>query len=67
MSGQTMQTTEARVQGILADLADLQDGGGNLGVVVRQALADDPAATAADVRAIWAEATRDAEVEAARA
>jgi hypothetical protein len=31
-----------------------------LGVVVRQALADDPMATAQDVAAIWREATDDA-------
>lgn len=42
-------------------LSDLDDGTGDLGIVARQALRDDPDATAQDVRAIWCEASQQEE------
>jgi hypothetical protein len=50
---------------LLAELADLGDGTDTLGVVIDHALRDDPAVTAEDIRAIWAEATDDARIERA--
>lgn len=54
-----------RLLELCASLADLDDGTGTLAVIVRQALEDDPGATAQDVRAIVAEAIDDAEAERA--
>jgi hypothetical protein len=50
---------------ILSTLAGLDDGTGTLGVIVDQALADDPAITAAKVREIVCEAIADARADAA--
>jgi hypothetical protein len=44
-----------RYRELCAQLSSLDDGTGNLGTVVAQALMDDPAATADDIRAILAE------------
>lgn len=51
---------------LLAQLADLDKGDGTLGIVIDHALRDDPAVTADEIRAIWADATEDAAAEAAR-
>lgn len=59
-------TLAARRETLLAGLSKYDDGSGTLGAIVDQALADDPAATLADVRAIVVEAIKDAEIEAAR-
>lgn len=56
----------ARQADLLATLADLDDGTGTLGIVVDQALADDPAVTVASVREIVTAAIQDARAEAVR-
>lgn len=48
---------------MIARLADLDDGTGDLGVIVDQALADDPDATDADVREIILQARADWKAE----
>jgi hypothetical protein len=50
-----------RARQIVAELAvmGLDSPDGTLGVVVRQALIDDPAATAQDVADIWRQAAED--------
>jgi hypothetical protein len=64
MEATNMEKTRAHE--LTAELRDIDDGTGDLGVIVRQALADDPDATAADIRAIVAEARADAETERGR-
>jgi hypothetical protein len=51
---------------LLSSLADLDDGTGDLGVIVDQAIADDAQVLAADVREIVLAARRDAKVEEGR-
>jgi hypothetical protein len=51
---------------ILASLADLDDGTGDLGIIVDQALIDDAQVSAAHVREIVLASRRDATVEASR-
>lgn len=57
-----------RAKQIIGELAamGIHAADDTLGVVVRQALADDPQATAEDVAAIWREATDDAAVRGPR-
>jgi hypothetical protein len=57
---------EARVSDLLAALSDHDRGDGCLGIIVRQALADDPGATVEDVRAIVLQAEEDARIERER-
>jgi hypothetical protein len=59
-------TQTNRRSDILSALASLDDGTGTLGIIVDQALADDPAVTVDEVREIVREAKADAQVEAAR-
>jgi hypothetical protein len=54
-------TVPDRTADMCAALVDLDDGTGDLGVIVRQALADDPDATVQDIREIVAEAREEAE------
>lgn len=54
-----MDTTD-RIATLLSATADLDDGTGTLGIIVRQALIDDPAVTAAEVREIVETAIADA-------
>jgi predicted DNA repair protein MutK len=51
-----------RANDIIGDVAamGIHASDDTLGVVIRQALMDDPSATAQDVADIWAEATADA-------
>lgn len=49
----------------LATLGIADDGTGDLGIIVRQALTDDPRATAEDIAEIVREARADARAEAA--
>lgn len=63
--GATADATIRRLLSELDDLAGSRDDG-TLGIIVRQAVADDPDVTADDIRAIWADATADAETERLR-
>lgn len=54
---------EAKIRTLLAALADLNDGTGDLGQTIRDVLRDDPAATAEDIREVVEEAIRDAKRE----
>lgn len=54
---------EERAKDLVAELSAIDTGDGTLGIVIRQALADDPRATADNIREIWAEATADAAAE----
>lgn len=47
------QTFEQRVAQLIGELYDLNPSNETLGIVIRQALRDDPAATADDIREIW--------------
>lgn len=57
----TPRTTE-----IISALSSLDDGTGTLGIIVRQALVDDPGVTVEEVRAIVQEAIADAKAERER-
>lgn len=59
--------TSTRVMELVRALRDRDDGTGTLRVIVEHALADNPDATVADVRAIALEAEADAIAEALRA
>lgn len=61
-----MTPTTTRRSALLAELAHLDDGTGDLGVIVDRAIADDPNVTAADVREIVLAARRDAAEERSR-
>ena len=61
----TKQTNEARVRDLLVSLRAYDHGDGCLGIIVRQALKDDPGATAEDIASICREAEEDARVERA--
>lgn len=59
-----METNTNRRSDILSALISLDDGTGTLGIIVDQALADDPAVTVAAVREIVTEAIADAIADA---
>lgn len=62
------EAVATRVSDMLARVSRLvgDDGTGDLGVIVRQALSDDPTTTADAIAEIVAEARRDARIEAER-
>lgn len=63
---QTTTAATARRRNLLAALSSYDDGSGTLGIVVDQALRDDPEVTRAEIAAILDEAIADAATEATR-
>jgi hypothetical protein len=64
--GETVWDSEDRRNDLLSALSDLDDGTGTLGIIVDQALADDPNVSEDTVRAIVVESIEDAKVERSR-
>ena len=62
----TVTEPRDRAAEILADLCDLDDGTGTIGIIIRQAISDDPSVTTETVREIVREAITDAATELAR-
>ena len=60
------ETAESRRDELLAAVRAHDDGTGTLGTIVDQALLDNPAITADEIRFVVLDAKRDAETEAAR-